>query len=70
MTPELHLQNEFRDWFALPFVVSPESHPTFSAYFGRQVSLLYLHLTLPTYVTHVRYVLSALSKFRISRLIV
>ena len=47
MTPELHLQNEFRDWFALPFVVSPESHPTFSAYFGRQVSLLYLYLTLP-----------------------
>ena len=44
MTPELHLQNEFRDWFALPFVVSPESHPTFSAYFGRQVSLLHQYV--------------------------
>ena len=44
MTPELHLQNEFRDWFALPFVVNPESHPTFSAYFGRQVSLLYQYV--------------------------
>ena len=46
MTPELHLQNEFRDWFALPFVVSPESHPTFSAYFGRQVSLLHQHVIM------------------------
>lgn len=36
MTPELHLQHEFRDWFALPFVVNPESHPTFSTYFSRQ----------------------------------
>ena len=47
MAPEMHLQHEFRDWFAIPFIVNPESHPTFSAYFSRQVktwSQAFLHL--------------------------
>ena len=53
MTPELHLQNEFRDWFALPFVVSPESHPTFSAYFGRQVSLLHQYVVADFFLLNI-----------------
>ena len=36
MTPELQNQHEWRDWFALPFIANPETHPTFSPYFSRQ----------------------------------
>ena len=36
MTPELHHQHEWRDWFALPFIINPETHPTFAPYFSRQ----------------------------------
>ncbi|XP_028317912.1 WD repeat-containing protein 91 isoform X1 [Gouania willdenowi] len=33
---ELQGQAEWRDWFILPFVPSPEQNPTFSVYFSRQ----------------------------------
>jgi len=36
MTPELYHLHEWRDWFALPFIVNPETHPTFTPYFSRQ----------------------------------
>ncbi|XP_061421287.1 WD repeat-containing protein 91 [Lethenteron reissneri] len=34
--PELHGSPEWREWFALPFLPSPETHSTFSAYFTKQ----------------------------------
>ncbi|KAJ8932676.1 hypothetical protein NQ318_021215 [Aromia moschata] len=36
MTPELQSQNEWRDWFVLPYVKNPEENPTFSLYFTKQ----------------------------------
>ncbi|XP_012281601.1 WD repeat-containing protein 91 [Orussus abietinus] len=36
MTPELQGHSEWKDWFALPFVKSPEDNPTFSVHFSRQ----------------------------------
>lgn len=33
---ELQGQSEWRDWFILPFIPSPEQNPTFSMYFSRQ----------------------------------
>ncbi|XP_062340047.1 WD repeat-containing protein 91 isoform X1 [Osmerus eperlanus] len=34
--PELQGQPEWRDWFILPFIPSPETNPAFSSYFSRQ----------------------------------
>lgn len=36
MGPELYGLPEWKDWFALPFIPNPESHPNFSSFFGRQ----------------------------------
>ncbi|XP_047426068.1 WD repeat-containing protein 91 isoform X1 [Mugil cephalus] len=33
---ELQTQSEWRDWFILPFIPSPEQNPAFSMYFSRQ----------------------------------
>ncbi|XP_054468325.1 WD repeat-containing protein 91 [Anoplopoma fimbria] len=33
---ELQTQVEWRDWFILPFIPTPEQNPAFSAYFSRQ----------------------------------
>ncbi|XP_028274183.1 WD repeat-containing protein 91 isoform X2 [Parambassis ranga] len=33
---ELQSQAEWRDWFILPFISTPEQNPTFSPYFSRQ----------------------------------
>jgi len=33
---ELQSQVEWRDWFILPFIPSPEQNPAFSPYFSRQ----------------------------------
>ncbi len=33
---ELQAQTEWRDWFALPFILVPEQNPSFSPYFSRQ----------------------------------
>ena len=52
MAPEMHLQHEFRDWFAIPFIVNPESHPTFSAYFSRQVKWSQAFFALVIYLTY------------------
>ncbi|CAH0696034.1 unnamed protein product [Spodoptera exigua] len=35
MLPELQGQNEWRDWFMLPFIQKPEENPSFSLYFTR-----------------------------------
>lgn len=46
MAPELHGQPDWKEWFALPFLPSPESHPVFAGYFTRQwqdTLLLSLH---------------------------
>ncbi|XP_068134058.1 WD repeat-containing protein 91 isoform X1 [Hyperolius riggenbachi] len=34
--PELQNQVEWKEWFALPFLPSPDANPTFSTYFSRQ----------------------------------
>uniref|UniRef100_A0A8D0MN55 WD repeat-containing protein 91 n=1 Tax=Sus scrofa TaxID=9823 RepID=A0A8D0MN55_PIG len=34
--PELQNQAEWKDWFALPFLPSPDTNPTFATYFSRQ----------------------------------
>uniref|UniRef100_A0A3P8WTM4 WD repeat-containing protein 91 n=1 Tax=Cynoglossus semilaevis TaxID=244447 RepID=A0A3P8WTM4_CYNSE len=39
---ELQGQPEWRDWFILPFIPSPEQNPTFSAYFSRQWADIFL----------------------------
>ncbi|XP_037088438.1 WD repeat-containing protein 91-like [Pollicipes pollicipes] len=36
MAPEIHSRHEWRDWFALPFLKTPEDHPTFAVFFSRQ----------------------------------
>ncbi len=36
LSSDLQGQPEWREWFALPFLPSPESNPTFSPYFTRQ----------------------------------
>ncbi|KAK4875337.1 hypothetical protein RN001_011759 [Aquatica leii] len=36
MTAELHMQNEWKDWFMLPYIKNPEENPTFSLHFTRQ----------------------------------
>ncbi|KAF5292438.1 hypothetical protein FQA39_LY13985 [Lamprigera yunnana] len=36
MTPELHMQSEWKDWFMLPYVKNPEENPTFQLHFTRQ----------------------------------
>ncbi|XP_071090534.1 WD repeat-containing protein 91-like isoform X1 [Haliotis cracherodii] len=36
MTPELQNQPEFREWFAFPFLQSPQENPLFSMYFTKQ----------------------------------
>uniref|UniRef100_A0A6J0VK79 WD repeat-containing protein 91 n=1 Tax=Pogona vitticeps TaxID=103695 RepID=A0A6J0VK79_9SAUR len=33
---ELQNQAEWKDWFALPFVLNPDTNPTFASYFSRQ----------------------------------
>lgn len=33
---ELQSQAEWRDWFILPFIPSPDQNPAFSPYFSRQ----------------------------------
>ncbi|XP_073946911.1 WD repeat-containing protein 91-like [Choristoneura fumiferana] len=35
MLPELQGQNEWRDWFMLPYIQKPEENPTFSLFFTR-----------------------------------
>ncbi|KAJ0173978.1 hypothetical protein K1T71_010124 [Dendrolimus kikuchii] len=35
MLPELQGQNEWRDWFMLPYIQKPEENPSFSLYFTR-----------------------------------
>ncbi|XP_072942748.1 WD repeat-containing protein 91 [Epargyreus clarus] len=35
MLPELQGQNEWRDWFMLPYIQRPEENPTFSLYYTR-----------------------------------
>ncbi|XP_073094528.1 WD repeat-containing protein 91 isoform X2 [Manis javanica] len=34
--PELQNQAEWKDWFVLPFLPSPDTNPTFATYFSRQ----------------------------------
>ncbi|CAH0771053.1 unnamed protein product [Bemisia tabaci] len=36
MTPELQGQNEWKDWFMLPYMKSPEENPLFATYFTKQ----------------------------------
>nr|SVE93038.1 EOG090X0719 [Moina brachiata] len=36
MGPELQNQQEWKDWFALPFVKNPEENPIYMVYFTRQ----------------------------------
>ena len=36
MTGDLHSQNEWKDWFALPYIKDPADSLTFSLYFSRQ----------------------------------
>ncbi|XP_041369191.1 WD repeat-containing protein 91-like isoform X2 [Gigantopelta aegis] len=36
MTPELHSQPEFREWFTFPFLSSPQENATFAMYFSKQ----------------------------------
>ena len=33
---ELHKEPEWKEWFALPFIKSPEENPLFMVYFTRQ----------------------------------
>ncbi|CAH0554439.1 unnamed protein product [Brassicogethes aeneus] len=35
-TPELQSQNEWKDWFVIPFIKNPEENPTFSLHFTKQ----------------------------------
>lgn len=51
MLPELQGQNEWRDWFMLPFIQKPEENPSFSLYFTRSWQdsvLVSLHNLLAT----------------------
>ncbi|XP_026321005.1 WD repeat-containing protein 91 [Hyposmocoma kahamanoa] len=51
MLPELQGQNEWRDWFMLPYIQKPEENPTFSLYFTRSWQdsvLVSLHNLLAT----------------------
>ena len=36
MTPDLHGQTEWKDWFALPYIKDPADNPAFALYFSRQ----------------------------------
>ncbi|XP_064600272.1 WD repeat-containing protein 91-like isoform X2 [Liolophura sinensis] len=36
MTPELQNQSEFKEWFTLPFIRTPEENSSFAIYFTRQ----------------------------------
>jgi len=36
LTPDLHGQSEWKDWFALPFLKDPQDNPSFTIYFSRQ----------------------------------
>ncbi|XP_014277435.1 WD repeat-containing protein 91 isoform X1 [Halyomorpha halys] len=36
MTPEIQGHPEWKDWFTLPFIKSPEDHPVFSVHFTKQ----------------------------------
>ncbi|KAG1702360.1 WD repeat-containing protein 91 [Nymphon striatum] len=36
MSSELQGQGEWKDWFAIPFMKSPDENPTYSMYFSRQ----------------------------------
>ncbi|TRY71914.1 hypothetical protein TCAL_00179 [Tigriopus californicus] len=35
MSAELQSQSEWKDWFVLPFLTNPETHPTFAPFFSR-----------------------------------
>ena len=51
MGAELQGAAEWRDWFALPFILTPEQNPTFALYFSRQWTdtfLVSLHNFLST----------------------
>lgn len=51
MLPELQGQNEWRDWFMLPYIQKPEENPSFSLYFTRAWQdsvLISLHNLLAT----------------------
>lgn len=46
MSPELHGQSDWKEWFALPFLSNPESNPAFVSFFARNwqdTLLLSLH---------------------------
>ncbi|XP_067133024.1 WD repeat-containing protein 91 isoform X2 [Centruroides vittatus] len=64
MTPELQGQAEWKDWFALLFLKSPEDNPTFQLYFTRQwqdtmlvslqnfLSVIFQSMMLPTLLSY------------------
>lgn len=51
MTPELQNQSEWKEWFIIPFIKSPEENPSFAVHFTRQwqdTLLVSLHNFLAT----------------------
>ncbi|XP_026480380.1 WD repeat-containing protein 91-like [Ctenocephalides felis] len=51
LASELQSQTEWKDWFVLPYIKSPEDNPTFSVYFTKQwqdTLLVSLHNLLAT----------------------
>ncbi|CAG9835627.1 unnamed protein product [Diabrotica balteata] len=56
MTPELQNQNEWKDWFVLPYVKNPEENPTFALHFTKQWQdkvLISLHNFLATIIQYM-----------------
>ncbi|XP_076363628.1 WD repeat-containing protein 91 isoform X1 [Tachypleus tridentatus] len=64
MSHELQGQSEWKDWFALPFLKSPEENPAFQVYFTRQwqdtmlvslhnfLSVIFQSMALPTLLSY------------------
>ncbi|XP_030764146.1 WD repeat-containing protein 91 [Sitophilus oryzae] len=56
MTPELQNQNDWKDWFVLPYIKNPEENPTFALNFTKQwqdTVLVSLHNFLATVFQHM-----------------